>query len=110
MEDPGPPQPIPASETAREAQKKFVEARRRNARAAREKLGKWLESDLREVYEAYRRGFTAQTDQAYRASDAVMYQVYGRAPTELELSAGEAGSVSLTIESCFELGETSSAE
>jgi hypothetical protein len=91
------------SETAREAQKRGVEARRRNARAAREKLGVWLEKDLKEAYDAYRRGFTAGEKDDWRAADAALTQVYGRPPTELELSAGAAGAVSITLQSCFSL-------
>jgi hypothetical protein len=66
-------------------QLKSAAARKKNARAAREKLGIWLEKDLREAYDAYRRGWLAQDAGAWRAADAVLYQVYGRPPTELEL-------------------------
>jgi hypothetical protein len=41
-------------------QLKSAAARKKNARAAREKLGIWLEKDLREAYDAYRRGWLAQ--------------------------------------------------
>jgi hypothetical protein len=68
-------------------------------------MGFWLEKDLREAYEAYRPGFTAGDSSDWRAADAVLYQVYGRAPTELELTAGVSGPVSLTIESAFTLDE-----
>jgi hypothetical protein len=91
-------------------QRRSAEARRQNARSAREKLGKLLDRDLAEIYDAYRRGWRAQTDSAYRAADAAMSQVYGRPPTELELRAGEAGSVSITLESAFALEPESEDE
>jgi hypothetical protein len=95
------------TETAREAQRRSAEARRQNARSARERLGKLLDKDLAEIYDAYRRGWRSQSDTAYRAADAAMSQIYGRPPTELELRAGEAGSVSITLESAFALEDES---
>jgi hypothetical protein len=95
------------SETARAAQLKSAAARKANARAVRERLGKMAEKELEAIFDAYRRGYTAPTADAYRAGDALLTQAFGRPLSEIELSTGVEGNVTITLESAFDLSEPS---